>query len=163
MKRAVVVAMRPHSAPEKQQTLSLETGGEVVAGSGRTQGERRRDPAVQVSRPEDHPANAGSHHADGDRRVSGVSEGLERLLRLCTSKVTDPGPGKVGTAQIAMLSPEAVGKIRLSPVAQARGECKTGLEHGQVGSWSVAFEPESGISDSFAPTVFSVDGFTGPG
>ena len=27
--------MRPHSAPEKQQTLTLETGGEVVAGSDR--------------------------------------------------------------------------------------------------------------------------------
>jgi len=27
--------MSPHTAPEKQQTLSLETGGEVVAGSGR--------------------------------------------------------------------------------------------------------------------------------
>jgi len=27
--------MRPHTAPEKQQSLSLETGGEVVAGSGR--------------------------------------------------------------------------------------------------------------------------------
>ncbi|MBQ0832394.1 MAG: hypothetical protein KBT83_07385 [Marinobacter sp.] len=27
--------MRPHTAPEKQHSLSLETGGEVVAGSGR--------------------------------------------------------------------------------------------------------------------------------
>lgn len=27
--------MRPHTAPEKQQTLTLETGGEVVAGSDR--------------------------------------------------------------------------------------------------------------------------------
>ncbi|WP_227520212.1 hypothetical protein [Marinobacter sp. LV10R510-11A] len=27
--------MRPHNAPENQQTLSLETGGEVVAGSDR--------------------------------------------------------------------------------------------------------------------------------
>jgi len=26
MKRAVTVAMRPHTAPEKQQALSLETG-----------------------------------------------------------------------------------------------------------------------------------------
>lgn len=126
------------------------------------QSERRCDPAVQVSRSQDHPAHAGSNHPDGDRRVGGVPEGLERLLRFCASEIADPGPGEVGSAQATMLSPEAVGSIRLSPIAQARRERTTGLEHGQVRSWPVVFEPESGAGASLAKTVLSVVGGTGP-
>ena len=44
----------------------------------------------------------------------------------------------MGTAQVALLSLETMGRGRLSGTAQARGISARSVEHQQVGAWSMA-------------------------
>ena len=64
----------------------------------------------------------------------------------------------MGATQAKMLPMEAMGTIRLPAIAKAGRECETGLEHMQVGSWSVAFEPKPGPCHGPALEIFQWPG-----
>ena len=99
------------------------------------------------------------------RRTLGVSfrsliEGLGKTLRgwrsyYGFSEVPNPlrGGGEVDSSPTAVLSLEAVGQTRLPGVEATGSECGPGVEHGEVGPWTLALEPEPGADDRFARQV----------
>jgi hypothetical protein len=87
-----------------------------------------------------------------------ITDDLDRLCRVAASsnKAANRTP-KAWRFWFPTLSL----RRRLPPVAKARRECKVGLEHGQICSWPVALEPQSGSGASLAPPVLPVAGVTG--
>lgn len=58
------------------------------------------------------------------------------------------------SSAVALLSLETMGEAALSRVVRSRRESGSCMEHGEVRSWPMALEPQSGAGYRFSGPVF---------
>src|SRR5262249_52590746 len=111
------------------------------ASAAPTPGEREGTRGVQARGTQTHVPDARGVTRARRGRAAAVPRRVVRLLWLCGSAVELQGAGLLGPPSVALLPVEAVGSASISGTAPAWGEPGAGLEHGQIRSWAVAFEP----------------------
>lgn len=70
---------------------------------------------------------------------------------------------QMDTTQVTLLSLEAMGKSRLSGIAQTRSDSARSLEHQQIGAWPMAVIKDPGAHAGSASKVLYQCGATRPG